>query len=154
MTVEHIPPSDVIYVPDRIVDHRTNPAGQTEYLIRWEGFSPEFDSWEEQSSILTPDVIAQYWGMAHDQPLVSPAMLATIASTFKDQQSSVPPAPLSSLCVTNPQLFPTPDFLSDPSPSIPPPPPCPLPVFIATPLSSEFMLCRGPFASRFQDPSF
>ena len=154
LTVEHIPPSDVIYVPDRIVDHRTNPAGQTEYLIRWEGFSPEFDSWEEQSSILTPDVIAQYWGMAHDQPLVSPAMLATIASTFKDQQSSVPPAPLSSLCVTNPQLFPTPDFLSDPSPSIPPPPPCPLPVFIATPLSSEFMLCRGPFASRSQDPSF
>ena len=105
-------------------------------------------------TILTPDVIAQYWGMAHDQPLVSPAMLATIASTFKDQQSSVPPAPLSSLCVTNPQLFPTPDFLFDPSPSIPPPPPCPLPVFIATPLSSEFMLCRGPFASRSQDPSF
>ena len=128
-------------MPDRIVDHRTNPAGQTEYLIRWEGFSPEFDSWEEQSSILTPDVIAQYWGMAHDQPLVSPAMLATIASTFKDQQSSVPPAPLPSLCVTNPQLFPTPDFLSDPSPSIPPPPPSPLPVFIATPLSSEFRAC-------------
>ena len=152
--MENIPPADVIYVPDRIVDHRVNAAGRTEYLIRWEGFSHEFDSWEQQSSILTPDVIAQYWGMAHDQPLVSPAMLATVASTFPHQQSSLPQASLSSLLVTNRQLFPIPDFLSVPSPSIPHPPPCPLPVFLAMPLSSQFALCRGPFASRSHDPSF
>jgi hypothetical protein len=56
----------VIYRVDRLLDHRAHPAGGTEYRVRWEGFSPDFDSWEKETNILSPDVIAQYWGLPHD----------------------------------------------------------------------------------------
>ena len=66
LTVDRVPPEDVIYRVDRLLDHRAHPAGGTEYRVRWEGFSPDFDSWEKVSNILSPDVIAQYWGLPYD----------------------------------------------------------------------------------------
>ena len=55
--------NEIAYLADRIMDHRVAVRGGYDYLVRWDGFSPEFDSWEPAANILTPDLISQYWGL-------------------------------------------------------------------------------------------
>ena len=55
---------EIVYPMDRILDHRMTAQGHREYLLRWTGFSSEFDSWEPASSVVSPDLIAQYWGLS------------------------------------------------------------------------------------------
>ena len=93
LTVDKVPAGELIYVPDRILDHRTHIGGETEYLITWEGFSHDFDSWELQSSILSADLIASYWGMSHSSPQLSPSMLAAQICA-QPQPAMTTPAPL------------------------------------------------------------
>ena len=55
---------DIIYDADRVLDHRTNPSTKRrEYLIRWSGFSAEFDSWQTEQSIRDTPLLSEYWGM-------------------------------------------------------------------------------------------
>ena len=57
---------DILYPVDRILDHRVaGVGGGREYLVRWSGFSHEFDSWEPESQIAHPDIISQYWGLPY-----------------------------------------------------------------------------------------
>ena len=63
---------DIIYDADRVLDHRTNPSTKRrEYLIRWSGFSAEFDSWQtEQSLEFVTRPSSRNIGVCHDQPMV------------------------------------------------------------------------------------
>ena len=54
--------NDVQFPVDRLLNHRSRDSGVREYLIRWSGYSPEFDSWEPETNI-SPDLIGQYWGL-------------------------------------------------------------------------------------------
>jgi hypothetical protein len=99
-TVDRLRPEEVIHRIDRIIDHREHPAGGSEYLVQWEGFSPEFNSWELDINILSPDVISEYWGTAKsfpDVPFITPVMFVGPAlaelvekanETFKERPSS------------------------------------------------------------------
>ncbi|UZJ54281.1 hypothetical protein CBS101457_003601 [Exobasidium rhododendri] len=42
------------YVIEKIMKHRTDDDGTTEYLIRWEGYESGDDTWE-------PELVADYW---------------------------------------------------------------------------------------------
>ena len=74
--------NDIVYTADRILDHRSTVRGGYEYLVRWDGFSSEFDSWEPAANILTPDIISRYWGMGYDEAQQSPALLRVPAMEF------------------------------------------------------------------------
>ena len=39
------------YPVERILAHRRNKKGKLQYLIRWEGYSPQFDTWEPEINI-------------------------------------------------------------------------------------------------------
>ena len=56
--------ADLIFAADHVVDHRYTSSGALEYLMRWSGFSPEFDSWEPPANLVTPELISEYWGLA------------------------------------------------------------------------------------------
>jgi hypothetical protein len=44
---------------DRVIDHRDTPKGR-EYLVRWEGYGKDSDSWEPRSSFATPEAVNNY----------------------------------------------------------------------------------------------
>ncbi len=45
-----------------IVDHRILKSNRKEYLVRWEGYGPEHDTWEPESHLANaPEVLAAYW---------------------------------------------------------------------------------------------
>lgn len=48
------------YNIDTILKHRGR-EGSREYLVRWEGFGPEEDSWTHESNFLDHKVIEDYW---------------------------------------------------------------------------------------------
>jgi hypothetical protein len=153
LTVDKVPPSEVIYVPDRILDHRIHSSGETEYLIRWEGFSAEFDTWERQTSILSADVIAQYWGVAHSESDSLPAMLAVPMLCLMQCSPKFPSfSPPDD--VTDPQVprnyvfFPFQSGVSSRSPCPPVSSSAPVMLVAPAPLS-----LRGPFAPHSSSPA-
>ena len=54
-----------VYTVDRILDHRLGHHGRrkhlNEFLIRWEGYGPEHDSWEPEANLLDPNLVRNYW---------------------------------------------------------------------------------------------
>ena len=55
---------DRVYSVDHIVDHRMATDGSRQYLLRWQDFDEEFDSWESESAILDPSLLDEYWRLA------------------------------------------------------------------------------------------
>ena len=48
---------------ERILKHRTRKHGKkqiTEYLIRWKGYGPEHDLWQDDVDN-TPELLKEYW---------------------------------------------------------------------------------------------
>lgn len=45
---------------EKIVNERTNKQGETEYLIRWKGCKPSSDTWEPESQLNCPEIIAKF----------------------------------------------------------------------------------------------
>ena len=53
--------ADEIYVADRILDHRVDKKTRTlRFLVRWNGYGKEGDSWEPRSNILDRKLIREY----------------------------------------------------------------------------------------------
>ena len=59
-------PSDIIYDANRLIDHRYGPAPQfvQEYLVSWRGFTVDFDTWEPRTNLISPLLLAEYWGLS------------------------------------------------------------------------------------------
>ncbi len=45
---------------ETIVSHRGEP-GKRKYLVRWKGFSPEHDTWQDEKDIETRRCVVEYW---------------------------------------------------------------------------------------------
>lgn len=55
--------NDPVYKVDRLLSSRVRKRGSrrvTEYLVRWEGYSPMHDSWEPAVNILDKSLIADF----------------------------------------------------------------------------------------------
>ena len=50
---------DDVYEVERLVDVRSRKK-RTQYLVRWVGWAPEHDSWEDEASIHTAELIVQF----------------------------------------------------------------------------------------------
>jgi hypothetical protein len=48
------------YVVEAIINHKGS-APNYEYLVKWKGFSDDWNSWEPPSMFDSPDVVKQYW---------------------------------------------------------------------------------------------
>ena len=69
--VQAVPPrflvnGESVFTVDRILDDRPmqRPGRRKnlkEFLIRWEGYDPEHDSWEPEANILDPQLVQDYW---------------------------------------------------------------------------------------------
>ena len=53
---------EAVYTVDRLLDHRTGRRKNLkEFLVRWEGYGPEHDSWEPEANLLDPKLVQDYW---------------------------------------------------------------------------------------------
>jgi transposase InsO family protein len=59
VSYEAVPNPDNFEI-DHIVDHRGGEHSR-EYLIRWKGYAPKFDSWAKHEDINTLGCITEYW---------------------------------------------------------------------------------------------
>ena len=50
---------DDVYEVVRLVDVRSRKK-RTQYLVRWVGWAPEHDTWEDEASIHTPELIVRF----------------------------------------------------------------------------------------------
>ncbi|CAG8616415.1 10892_t:CDS:2 [Acaulospora colombiana] len=53
--------SEDVFVVERIVSHRRKKDGLLQYLIKWEGFGPEQNSWEDANDVYATELIKNYW---------------------------------------------------------------------------------------------
>lgn len=56
-----------LWVVDSILDHR-GPEGKREYFIRWSGYDDEYNTWEPQTAIKTPQILKAYWDAYKQDP--------------------------------------------------------------------------------------
>ncbi len=80
-TVQPPPPVDwlgnePLFTVERLLDHRRKKVGRStviEFLVKWQGYSPEHNSWEPQSNLLTCDeLIHAYWQSVGQPQLAVP----------------------------------------------------------------------------------
>lgn len=45
---------------DQIIDQRQGAAGSMEYLIRWAGYSSDYDSWTKDSDLHCPEILKEF----------------------------------------------------------------------------------------------
>ena len=48
-----------VYAVERLMAKRTR-RGRPQFLVRWQGFGPEHDTWEDERNILDDDLVAAY----------------------------------------------------------------------------------------------
>lgn len=53
-------PVEQTFTVDKVLDHRGSEA-KREYLVRWQGFGKEADTWEKVSQFDDVSTITQYW---------------------------------------------------------------------------------------------
>jgi hypothetical protein len=67
---------DVLFLVDQLLDRRTRMQGRkrvTEYLVKWQGYAPEHNTWELATNIEDPDLIKQF-DARERQALAVPAL--------------------------------------------------------------------------------
>ncbi|KAJ8654963.1 hypothetical protein O0I10_009359 [Lichtheimia ornata] len=65
-------PCDDIYVVDRDCCLMRVAPGKYKYLVRWEGYREEDDTWEPESSFTNVHTIHDYWKRLGEQPEPKP----------------------------------------------------------------------------------
>ena len=80
--------ADILYDATKILDHRHSKAERREYLVRWDGFTDDFDSWEPERNI-SSELIDEYWGRDRSAPAqAQPPRFAMIASWLSNSRVS------------------------------------------------------------------
>ena len=71
-------PGTGIYRVDKLLDRRwmTNPA-RWQYRVRWEDFSPVYDTWEDERNIYDQDLIDEFHASLTNAPLTEIPMLVS-----------------------------------------------------------------------------
>ena len=52
--------NEEVYIMEKILDKRISSSGKLEYLIAWENFGPEDNTWEPQSNIFCPVMLKNF----------------------------------------------------------------------------------------------
>ncbi|KAF9553805.1 hypothetical protein EC968_010130, partial [Mortierella alpina] len=56
------------YEVEEILNHRNSSKGKgVEYLVKWKGYSSEFDTWEPEENFIERRCIQEYWGSREPQ---------------------------------------------------------------------------------------
>ncbi len=74
--------SSDFHTVESILAHR-GPEGQRQYLVRWQGFSKDNDSWEPFSSFQDEDIIRRYWHRISTAP---PALVTQVSEGIPSSQ--------------------------------------------------------------------
>lgn len=65
---------EAAWVAEAIVDHRERRYGKgvrREYLVQWQGRSPEHNSWEAEKSVASLPIFPEYWASCGFEPPVA-----------------------------------------------------------------------------------
>lgn len=81
-------PCDDLYMVDRIVAHNKIAPGTYEYQVRWEGYTPDDDTWEPESSFTNVQTIHDYWKRLGEKPEQKPEELQSKVKTRKNGSRS------------------------------------------------------------------
>ena len=81
-------PCDDLYVVDRIVAHNKTAPGTYEYQVRWEGYTPDDDTWEPESSFTNVHTIHDYWKRLGEKPEEKPKGLQQKSTQRKKGSNS------------------------------------------------------------------
>ncbi|RIA95978.1 hypothetical protein C1645_733603 [Glomus cerebriforme] len=49
------------YNVEKILDHKFNKEGKLQYLLKWEGWSSKYNTWENQENVFADKLIKKYW---------------------------------------------------------------------------------------------
>ncbi|KAI9499817.1 hypothetical protein BX070DRAFT_231394 [Coemansia spiralis] len=52
---------DSVFVVEKILQDRKGEGGQTEYLIKWEGYPNSENTWEKEDNVFDKSMIKEYW---------------------------------------------------------------------------------------------
>ncbi len=67
---------EVEYVVESILNHRVLGAGKRprkQYLVKWEGYGPEHNSWEPEAHLVRCDeALREYWRDREGAPVLAP----------------------------------------------------------------------------------
>ncbi|KAF0483189.1 chromobox protein [Gigaspora margarita] len=55
-----------VFAVEKIISHRIR-NGTTQYLIKWEGFGSEDNSWENEGNVYAPILIRKYWNKSRNK---------------------------------------------------------------------------------------
>ena len=67
-----------IFVAEALIAERIGRTKETQFLVRWQGYSPAHDTWELESDILDPDLITAW--RIRDKPTARPRKKVRIAT--------------------------------------------------------------------------
>ena len=84
--------SEILYDASKILEHRTAPNGRREYLVAWDGFTSEFNSWEPEYN-LGPDLLEEYFETRKSRDQQPPAEQVTPPALMVISRSVTPAAP-------------------------------------------------------------
>jgi hypothetical protein len=55
------------FIVEKIIAHKFDKRGKTiKYLVRWEGYGPQFDTWEPRSNLINAPVILSKYRKDHN----------------------------------------------------------------------------------------
>ncbi|KAI9297574.1 chromo-domain-containing protein [Neoconidiobolus thromboides FSU 785] len=59
--VEEGEEDEEVYIVEAILEHKKIKRGGYQYLIKWQGFPHEENTWEDEDNILSKDLLDDYW---------------------------------------------------------------------------------------------
>lgn len=67
-TIGHFTEDNGIYEVDTVLNHRTTEEGATEYLIKWQGYDDDHNTWEPEENLHScQETLKNYWDLRNQQ---------------------------------------------------------------------------------------
>ncbi|GMS88224.1 hypothetical protein PENTCL1PPCAC_10399, partial [Pristionchus entomophagus] len=74
------------YTVEKILDKRVNKDGKVEYLIKWEGFSLNESTWENENNASCPELIMEFERKRKESAQKKKSRKSMEASTSKEDK--------------------------------------------------------------------